>query len=71
MIRQALDIETKYFFCRKGKFVHILKLHGMKAYGQVDIKLLAFSISALRGSIQKFPDWPSGVRTANVTVLCN
>jgi len=24
-----------------------------------------------RGCIQKFPDWPSGARTANETVLCH
>jgi hypothetical protein len=25
----------------------------------------------LRGLVQKFPDWPPGARTANVTTLCH
>jgi len=25
----------------------------------------------IRGCIQKFPDWPPGVKTANVTALCH
>jgi hypothetical protein len=25
----------------------------------------------IQGCIQKFPDWPPGARTANVTVLCH
>jgi hypothetical protein len=28
-------------------------------------------ILAVRGCIQKFPDWPPGARTANGTVLCH
>jgi hypothetical protein len=27
-------------------------------------------VTSLRGCIQKFPDWPSGARTANGTALC-
>jgi hypothetical protein len=27
--------------------------------------------SIIRGYIQKFPDWPPGARTANVTALCH
>jgi hypothetical protein len=28
-------------------------------------------LGAIRGCIQKFPDWPHGARTANGTVLCH
>jgi len=28
------------------------------------------NIIEIRGCIQKFPDWPPGVRTANDTALC-
>jgi hypothetical protein len=32
---------------------------------------LALKRSKLRGSIQKFPDWPPGVITVNGTALCH
>jgi hypothetical protein len=28
-------------------------------------------VIAVRGCIQKFPDWPPGARTANGTTLCH
>jgi hypothetical protein len=33
--------------------------------------ILSFVLSNIRGCIQKFPDWPPGARTANVTALCH
>jgi hypothetical protein len=33
--------------------------------------VLATILFKLRGSLQKFPDWPPGARTANGTVLCH
>jgi hypothetical protein len=32
---------------------------------------LSISLDAIRGCIQKFPDWPPGARTANGTALCH
>jgi hypothetical protein len=29
------------------------------------------NMCSIRGCIHKFPDWPPGVRTANVTALCH
>jgi len=29
------------------------------------------SYISVRGCIQKFPDWPPGARTTNVTALCH
>jgi len=30
-----------------------------------------YPLSEVRGSIQKFPDWQRGARTANSTALCH